>query len=659
MKNRKVKRFDSAGRYTNSDCSDEGNCLVGSSVDRADFNRKNKVFALLITIAISAVAMLSIGSVSAETIFMSPDYINPFGRFETALEIDGYTYGSGSNWNLVRYNSDGSDFAVLAEGTIDFITDGSIIYYSPDDEEKLYSMNMDGSNKQLVVSENVGAVITCVKDKYIYYTDNAGYNDASINLWRYNLNTGEEELVLKGTITSNVVAANGKLYYGLCDDRHSNQIVGDLYVSDLDGKNSVLLIKDVSDFKIIDSEIYYAKYHSCEYSNHFNFHMEKCGLNGENPVIISRFIHGGHCQVIYKDHVSVAIYETSELEDVYYSQSIPFDALLSYENLYGEMYRIVDCLCILPFWGYGTTYREDKSICDWSSIIYASFKDFTLSPNDSTVSKFLNKAEAALNASKSRLMVFDSDVLAEAVECKLGVTLDSIADSDFDGPWIYCSDGLAAVVAPARGTTYPDYDCIVYSIEYISPDTAYCKYNFSSYGEGRSGGDFDSTETIHVIFERKNLFGQDIIAWKYLSMEEPPSSLLAPYGVSVEINGSSVSFDQPPIIVDGRTLVPMRAIFEALGYEVIWDDGMIDVYDENDNNVMTLWIDNNTMWTPDSDVTLDVAPTIINNRTLVPVRAISESIGANVYWNNDTRTVEITTGTNMVQYDEKKYLPTL
>lgn len=59
--------------------------------------------------------------------------------------------------------------------------------------------------------------------------------------------------------------------------------------------------------------------------------------------------------------------------------------------------------------------------------------------------------------------------------------------------------------------------------------------------------------------------------------------------VSVLLNGTKVEFDQPPIIQNGRTLVPMRAIFEALGYEVTWDEYYeeIDVYD-GDENIMTL-----------------------------------------------------------------------
>lgn len=115
--------------------------------------------------------------------------------------------------------------------------------------------------------------------------------------------------------------------------------------------------------------------------------------------------------------------------------------------------------------------------------------------------------------------------------------------------------------------------------------------------------------------------------------------------ISVTVNGTYVRFDQPPIIQNGRTLVPMRAIFEALGYEVEWNDGSIEVFDQYGDLVLNMWVDKKSMEIYRdghfNSVVLDVAPQIINSRTLVPVRAISESIGAVVNWNNATRTVTI------------------
>ncbi len=112
---------------------------------------------------------------------------------------------------------------------------------------------------------------------------------------------------------------------------------------------------------------------------------------------------------------------------------------------------------------------------------------------------------------------------------------------------------------------------------------------------------------------------------------------------SVTLNGQYIQFDQQPIIINDRTMVPMRKIFEAMGCEVLWDeeDEMIDVW-RGDDNLMTLWIGDLEMWTPGGLVYLDAAPFVMNDRTLVPVRAISESIGAQVDWDEYNWTVIIT-----------------
>ena len=113
--------------------------------------------------------------------------------------------------------------------------------------------------------------------------------------------------------------------------------------------------------------------------------------------------------------------------------------------------------------------------------------------------------------------------------------------------------------------------------------------------------------------------------------------------ITVTLNGSKIYFDQPPIMQNDRTLVPMRKIFEAMGCNVEWDEEsqMIDVW-SGDENIMTLWVDYESMWTPEAYIELDVPPIVVNDRTLVPVRAISESIGALVDWDDYTQTVIIT-----------------
>lgn len=111
--------------------------------------------------------------------------------------------------------------------------------------------------------------------------------------------------------------------------------------------------------------------------------------------------------------------------------------------------------------------------------------------------------------------------------------------------------------------------------------------------------------------------------------------------VKVTVNGSEMSFDQPPIIVDGRTLVPLRAIFEAFGAQVDWNGDTRTVMAVKDNTTIKLKIGEKAIEVNGEHKKLDAAPQVVNDRTLVPVRAVSEALGCMVDWNGDTRTVII------------------
>lgn len=111
--------------------------------------------------------------------------------------------------------------------------------------------------------------------------------------------------------------------------------------------------------------------------------------------------------------------------------------------------------------------------------------------------------------------------------------------------------------------------------------------------------------------------------------------------IKVQLNGEQLVFDVPPTIIDGRTMVPLRSIFEALGAEVNWDESTKTITATIANTKIKLTIDNSTAYFNDKSVSIDVAPTIINGRTMVPLRFIGESFGADITWNNSTSTVSI------------------
>lgn len=113
--------------------------------------------------------------------------------------------------------------------------------------------------------------------------------------------------------------------------------------------------------------------------------------------------------------------------------------------------------------------------------------------------------------------------------------------------------------------------------------------------------------------------------------------------IKVTLNGEEIEFDQPPVSVDGRTLVPIRAVMEKMGGTVNWNSETSTTEIRFDGNRMQLVLDSKTAFYNGEAYKLDVPPQAINNRTLMPLRFVAEKFGFNVGWNGDTRTVVITT----------------
>ncbi len=125
-------------------------------------------------------------------------------------------------------------------------------------------------------------------------------------------------------------------------------------------------------------------------------------------------------------------------------------------------------------------------------------------------------------------------------------------------------------------------------------------------------------------------------------------AVMAMENVNVVLNGELIEFDVPAQIINGRTMVPMRAIFEALDAEVEWDDETQTAYGSKMGIFVNITIDNNIMNKNCHDITLDTPAQLVGGRTLVPVRAISESFGVEVEWDENTNTV-ILSDKNLLQ----------
>jgi N-acetylmuramoyl-L-alanine amidase len=114
--------------------------------------------------------------------------------------------------------------------------------------------------------------------------------------------------------------------------------------------------------------------------------------------------------------------------------------------------------------------------------------------------------------------------------------------------------------------------------------------------------------------------------------------------VTLMLNGDKFvpsSEQMPPIILNNRTLVPVREVFEYLDGKVEWynEDRRVEI--TFDDNSITLWINKEEAIVNGKPVTLDVPAKIVNNKTMVPVRFISESAGFTVGWDAETFTVDI------------------
>ncbi len=120
-------------------------------------------------------------------------------------------------------------------------------------------------------------------------------------------------------------------------------------------------------------------------------------------------------------------------------------------------------------------------------------------------------------------------------------------------------------------------------------------------------------------------------------------------GIEILIDEAPLVFDVPPMIINDRTMVPLRAIFQAIGAEVTWNNETNTVTAQKGNIIMKITVGQDNMTVNEATIPLDSPACIIEGRTLVPIRAITESFGLAVNWNDETKTVSIATPP---EYDE-------
>lgn len=125
-------------------------------------------------------------------------------------------------------------------------------------------------------------------------------------------------------------------------------------------------------------------------------------------------------------------------------------------------------------------------------------------------------------------------------------------------------------------------------------------------------------------------------------------TVFATDNISVILNGETIKFDNAkPVIIEERTLIPVRAVFEKAGWSVDWNSEDKTAIIGNDEKVVFITINESTLQLYDIDtdtqqeLSLDVPATIIDGSTMIPLRAVCEAMGATVKWEDSTRTVYI------------------
>lgn len=112
--------------------------------------------------------------------------------------------------------------------------------------------------------------------------------------------------------------------------------------------------------------------------------------------------------------------------------------------------------------------------------------------------------------------------------------------------------------------------------------------------------------------------------------------------IRVVVDGSELVMDEPPLIQDGRLMVPVRAVFEALGAQLMWNGDDQSIVAISGTKTIKMVVGENTALINGIETPMELAPMVSGERVLVPLRFVSEALGAVAEWNGETRTATIT-----------------
>ncbi|NYB74617.1 beta-propeller domain-containing protein [Sedimentibacter hydroxybenzoicus DSM 7310] len=133
-------------------------------------------------------------------------------------------------------------------------------------------------------------------------------------------------------------------------------------------------------------------------------------------------------------------------------------------------------------------------------------------------------------------------------------------------------------------------------------------------------------------------------------------NVFADTNISVYVDNEKIDFDVNPIIEDGRTLIPLRGVFEKLGARVDWNKNISEVVIKDKSNEIQMLLGKNKVMVNGEIKDIDVPTKMINSRTFAPLRFITENLGHTIKWDDSTNSIYIAKNNNNVPISQNRIL---
>lgn len=227
--------------------------------------------------------------------------------------------------------------------------------------------------------------------------------------------------------------------------------------------------------------------------------------------------------------------------------------------------------------------------------------------------------------------------------------IEEVSASFFD---IYDEEYIKEIFSTDEEVTftskYSAFDYTEKGVPIVNYSRQYLIWNIGYEGEIAITIFFDNEDLYILESIGKNTYNYEIYKSIQLGQEKYAPS---PDGnIKILVNGEVVTPDSPPIIINDRTLCPIRAVAEELGFNVSWDAETKTAEIKNNIREIKVTIGKEPipgrylykgLFYKDILWNADVPARIINDRTYLPLRAVGEALDCSVYWNAETRTVII------------------